>query len=220
MRRHAEDVEAAHPLLAVAVLVGPEALEEARRSAALAEAIERVRDVGDVTELEARIAGVIRERAEDLGVAHAEDDGAVAAGRLAEHRPFACFVSLLNEREDLFEEVVLVAAGGGRVDVLVAADAREAVGRDDDRGRAHAAADEPIHAAREVLAEGIDVEDGGACAGEAGEAEERWIGLFGVVSGRQVDVQIAHGRIAERVVFQDVAVEGVDRDGAALAGAH
>lgn len=102
--------------------------------------------------------------------------------------------------------------------VLVAADAREAVGRDDDRGRARAAADEAIHAPREVLAERIDVEDRGARAREAGEAEERRIALLGVVSGRQVDVQIAHGRIAERVAFQDVAVEGVDREGAAIAG--
>jgi hypothetical protein len=43
--------------------------------------------------------------------------------------------ALVDARHQLVDQMILVAPGGGRVDVLAAAEAGETVGDDDDQGR-------------------------------------------------------------------------------------
>jgi hypothetical protein len=100
------------------------------------------------------------ERRPHVGATHAVHDGAVAAGGLAEHRaaPAAAAAELaLDERHHFVDQVILVAADGGGVDVLVAAEARIAIGEGDGH-RAHgAAADQAVQPFRHVLGEGLPV---------------------------------------------------------------
>ena len=100
-------------------------------------------------------------------MAHPEDDGSVAARRFAKDTPVARAVGGGDEWHDLLEQVVLVAPGGAGVDVLVAAEARETIGRGDDDGRALARRDKPIEASHQILTERIDVEQHAARTCEA-----------------------------------------------------
>jgi hypothetical protein len=208
VRGHADDVERLVQLLAVPVVELPELVEPRRRSAGLAIGVERARKVGHVTQLEARVSRVIRQRAEHVGPAHAEHDRAVAAGRLAEHAPRAARdrrVLRVDERDDLVDQVVLVAAGARAVDVLVAADAREAIRRRDDHRRARPARDQSIEPAIQRLAQRIDVEQMAARPREAHDREQRRIASLRIVIGRHVDDQLAVDRIAERIAGEDTA---------------
>jgi hypothetical protein len=173
---------------------------------------ERRAEVGHVAELEGGVAGVVSDGAEHLRVPHPEHDRAIAAGGFAEDAPALDAVAPGDEGQHLGEEVVLVGAGRGGVDVLVAADAGEAVGGDDDHLGAGAREDQPIEAAPEVFPERVGAEEHPAGAGEAGEGEQRRRGLRRRVAGGKVDVELALGGIAERVVAKPLAVEAMHDD--------
>ena len=125
--------------------------------AVLRELVQRVRPVVPVDEVEVRVARVVGDRAPVLRVLHAVDDRAVAARRLAEAAAMLARGEraelAVDERDDLARQVVGVAADRRRVDVLVAAERREAVGEHDDRRPHLLLVDEPRGALGHVLAE-------------------------------------------------------------------
>src|ERR671936_2641285 len=100
--------------------VGPEPLVGA--VVVVAERPRGVAEVGEVADLEERVARVRRERAEAVGPEHGRDHRAVAAARVAHHpavrrlgeRP----VALVDVRDDLVAEVAAVATGARGVDEL------------------------------------------------------------------------------------------------------
>ena len=100
----------------------------ARRPPVAVELVQRARPVGEIAEVEVRVARMIGDRAPVLRVLHAVDDRAVAAGRLAEAAAMVARGEraelAIDERDDLARQVVGVAADRRRVDVLVAAESR------------------------------------------------------------------------------------------------
>src|SRR4051812_21485860 len=152
---------------------------------------------------------MIGDRAPVLRVLHSVEDRAVAAGGLAEAAAVLARgegVELaVDEGDDLAGEVVGVVTDRGGIDVLVAAERAEAVGKDDDR-RAHLAfTDEARGALGKVVAERLPADVREPRAGEADEVVEHREAAAAalVVAGREPDAELAHVRIAERVVLQD-----------------
>src|SRR3954453_20152261 len=142
-------------------------------------------------------------------VLHRVEDRAVAAGGLAEAAAVLARGEsaefAVEEGNDLAREVVGVIPDRRGVDVLVAAEGAEAVGKDEDR-RAHLAfTDEARGALGNVVAERLpaDVREPGA--GEADEVIQHREAAASalVVAGREPDAELAHVRIGERVVLQD-----------------
>src|SRR5712691_12127471 len=78
----------------------------------------------------------------------------------------------VDERNDLAREIVRVIADRGGVYVLVAAERREAVRKDDDRRPHSSLADEPRRALRDVVAERLPVRVRETGAGEADQVVE------------------------------------------------
>src|SRR6202171_6457861 len=111
----------------------------------------------------------------------------------------------VDEGNDLAREVVRVVADRGRVHVLVGAERRGAV-RGDENGRPHLLlADEPRRALRDVVAERLPVGVREAGAGEANQVvEHRKASLARclVILRRQPARELAHMRIAERIVLE------------------
>src|SRR4029077_4363435 len=178
--------------------------------AVLGELVQRVRPVVPVDEVEIGVAGVIRDCAPVPRVLHGVNDRAVAARGLAEAAAVLARGEgaelAVDERDDLAREVVGVVADRGRVDVLVAAERGEAVGKHDD-DRAHLPfMDEPRGTLGDVVAERLPADVREAGAGEADQVvEHRKSSLAGmVVFGGQPDRELAHVRIAQRVVLQDL----------------
>src|SRR5438067_4835133 len=88
------------------------------------------RHVGQITKLETHIAGMAGRGRPDVGVAQRVRNRAIAAGALAEHPATAgsaAPVLLLDPWQHLMQEKVLPGAHRRRVDVLIAAQAREAI---------------------------------------------------------------------------------------------
>ena len=183
-----------------------------RGLAVLVQLVERVRPVAAVDEIEVGVAGVIGDGAPVLGVFHAVDDGAVAARGLAETASMLARGQraelAVDEGDDFPGQVVGIAADGGGVDVLVAAESREAVGKHED-GRSHPAL---MHQARralgQVLAEGLPAQVRQARAREPDQVvqgREAAIGVTtpGIVLGRQPHGDLAVMGIAEGIVPQD-----------------
>src|SRR5262249_23618805 len=161
----------------------PELLQPLRGAAGLTVLIEGLVEVGDVTKLEVRVARVIGERVEHIGIAHRERDRAITPRRFAEDAPALDRIRGADEWDDFAEQVILVAPGRGRVDVLVAADAGEAIrGGDHDR-RTAIGRDETIDAVTEILAERIDVEEHSSGSCETAQREQRRVALGGVETG-------------------------------------
>jgi hypothetical protein len=147
------------------------------------------------------------------------DDGAVAAGGLAEDGAPAGAAAAqlaLDHRHHLVDQIVLVAADGGAVDVLVAAEAAEAIGKGHDHRRHAALADQAIEALRHVLGEGTPVGVDLAGTGEADDIDQRWIAPARVISRPA-------GRLAARGSSGQVALRALrflDGEAANLAGRH
>jgi hypothetical protein len=114
------------------------------------------RHVWQIARLEAHIAGMTDRGRPDVGVAQRMRNRAVSAGALAEHTAApgtATPKALLDGREHLAQQEVLPSTGRRRVDVLVAAEPGETIGKgDDDRGHAFFA-DQPVEELRQVLVE-------------------------------------------------------------------
>ena len=81
-------------------------------------------------------------------------DRAVPAGTLAEHAAApgaAAAETPLDCRQHFVQQEILPGADGGRVDVLVAAEPGEAIGKGDDDRRHALFADQPVEPFRQVL---------------------------------------------------------------------
>src|SRR6266446_5993974 len=100
---------------------------------------------------------------------------AISAGALAEHTAPSCTATseaLLDCRQHLMQQKVLPSTHRSRVDVLVAAEPGEAIGKGDD-DRCHALfPDQPIEPFRQVLAEADPICVGQAAAREADKIHE------------------------------------------------
>ena len=172
-----------------------------------------LRELRHIARLEQRVTGVRGERAEHVRPHHRHDHRAVAAGRLAGQRArFAVGqrrIALLDERDDLVAQVVLIAAEPERVQELRTAVGRPAVDERDQRVRAVAGGEhrvdpldhrelergavEPhVDLARVAL---DDVDDG---------QRSRVVELD---PGRAVDVQRPACRIAQRIVRQELGFD-------------
>src|SRR5438445_8848503 len=113
----------------------------------------------------------------------------------------------VDEGDDLAREIVRVIADRGGIHVLVAAERREAVRKDDDRRPHLPLADEPRRALRDVVAEGLPVRVRETGAGEADQVVEHREAALApalVVLRRQPHPELAQVRVAERVVLQDL----------------
>src|SRR5688572_27609149 len=87
-------------------------------------------------------------------VAHRMDEGAKTAGALSEHSPSTVSAAselLFHTRQHLANQETLPISGGGAIDILVAAEPREAI-REGYDGRQHrTGADQPIETFGNVL---------------------------------------------------------------------
>ena len=113
----------------------------------------------------------------------------------------------VDEGNDLAREIVRVVADRGRVHVLVAAERREAVRKDEDRRPHLLLADEPRRAFRDVVAERFPVGVRETGAGEADQIVEHREAASAraiVILRRQPHRELAHVRIAERIVLEDL----------------
>src|SRR6266705_1586304 len=109
----------------------------------------------------------------------------------------------VDEGNDLAREIVRVIADRGGVYVLVAAERREAVRKDDDRRPHSSLADEPRRALRDVVAERLPVgvrKSGAGKADQVVEHREAAPARAFVVLRRQPHRELARMRIAERIV--------------------
>ena len=186
---------------------GDEALD---RAAAAGEAAQHLRQIAAIEKLEPHVAGVARgSRPDAAAVTHRVHERAVAARALAEDAAPAVAAAAeagLDGGQHLGDEERLPGAHGGAVDVLVAAEAGEAVGKGDDDRRHGARADEAVEALGNVLAVVLPGGVRRAAAGEADEIDEERQAVA-VMAGGQIDVDAAQGRIAEDVALQDGALD-------------
>ena len=167
------------------------------------------RHVGQVAQLEAHIAGVTGRGRPDVGMAQRVRDRAIPAGTLAEHAAApgtAAAEAPLDGRQHLLQQEILPGADRSRVDVLVAAEPGEAIGKGDDDRRHALLADQPVEPFRQVFAETGPIGMRQAAAGEADQIHEQRQSLS-VMPGRNVDVDGARRRIAEHVAFERLALD-------------
>ena len=220
-RRHPEDVEGDEVLVTLLAL-GLELLEPGREPAGLLHLGAELGHVAAIAVVEVEIAAVARHRREHPGVFHAEGQGSVSARRLAEHAavlaPRERAVPALHPRHQLLDQVILVAPGRARVQVLGAAEARKAVGHDEDHLATRPALDQRVHAVVEGRGPGVVVQEHPPAAGEAGEHEgDRVAGGGRVVVGRgQVDRHGALRRVSRRIAAQDGALEALQHHSTAF----
>ena len=176
----------------------------------LGQRVERVRPVGAVDEIEVGVARVVGDRAPVLRILHAVDDRAVAARALAEAAAMLARgegAELgVDQGNELLREVVGVAADRRRVDVLVAAERGEAVGKDEDRRRHLLLLDQPRGALGHVLGVAAPSGVAGPAAHEADQIEQHRVAAAGVpgvvVLRRQPDVQRPGDRVAEGIALE------------------
>ena len=190
----------------------PEALE--RAVVVVAQRAHRLAELRQVADLEERVARVRGHSAEDVRPQQRVDHRAVAAARLAAdpavrglgHRP----VVRIDERHELVDDVRVVAARARRVDELAAAERRKRVDPDQDRRWGVALGEQLVHQLREVLAERRPVAPAVELPGQPLDHVDRRVPLIGVVVARRhVHPERPHVRVAERVVLQHLAIEGV-----------
>src|SRR5947199_2183148 len=117
---------------------------------------------------------------------HPLDDRAVPSGGLAPDPAARDAVLRLDEWDDLLSQVVVVPSGRARVDVLIAADFREAVDHWDDHRPPLARPDEPVEPGFQVLAERIKPEERLAGSRVADKPITRGLSRAGIVPGREL----------------------------------
>src|ERR1035437_3315496 len=118
-----------------------------------------------------------------------------------------CAEFAVDAGNDLAREIVRVSADRGRVHVLVAAERREAVRKDENRRPHFLLANEPRRALGDIVAERFPVGVRETGAGEADQVvEHREAALTStfVVLRRQPHPELAHVGIVERIVLEDV----------------
>ncbi len=211
-RRHGEDVQGQHVVVALLAL-RLEGLEPLLEPARLLDQAAELRHVAPVAVVEAQVAAVAGERAEDLRAPHAQHERAVAARGLAYHAAMVArgerAEASVHVRHQLLDQMGRVAAGGARVEVLRSAVAGEAVGHHQDHLAAGAARDERVHAVVERGRPRVVVEQHAPAPGESGEHEAHRVAPPGGVrvGRRQVDRHRAHVGVAGRVARERGALE-------------
>lgn len=192
-----------------------EGLDEVLDRALARDPAQRGGHVLQIGELEGHVAGMAGRTGPETGVLQRVHDRAVAARALAEHGAPALPAApevFLHRRDELGDEDVLPRAHHGGVDVLVAAQARVAVGKGDDAGLQPALAVQPVEALGHVLAEILPAGVRQAAAGIAGETHQEGQALPAVpVRGPHID-RPAH-RIAEDIVLQELRLHEQAMDG-------
>ena len=171
------------------------------------------RHVGQITQLEPHIAGMTSRCRPDLGMAQRVGQRAIPAGALAEHAAApgtATSKALLDCRQHFIEQKVLPNTHRSRIDVLVAAEPGEAIGKGDDDRRHALFADQPVEPFRQVLAEADPIRVRQAAAGEADKIHQQRQSLS-IMSRREVHIHGARRRVTEHVVLEGLAL---DRDAA------
>jgi hypothetical protein len=169
--------------------------------------------LGEVADLEQRVARVRGQRAEDVGPQHRHDHRAVAARGLPRQPAVVaareCRVAGVHEGHDLVAEVVRVAAGGGGVEELRAAVARPRVGEHDERRRALGGGEQRVDALDHRRLEGVAAQPHVELAGEALDLvdDRERLRVVELHARRAVDPQRAPRRVAERVLRQQLGLD-------------
>src|SRR5258708_19646864 len=112
----------------------------------------------------------------------------------------------VDEGNDLAREIVRIIANRGGVRVMVGCERGEAVGEGDDRRPELLLADQPRRAFRNVVAERLPARVRKPGAGEADQVVEHRKAAPArapVILWRQPHRDLAHMRIAERIVLED-----------------
>ena len=184
-------------------------------AAVLAQVPDALGELGQVAVLEQGVAGVGRERAEQVGTQHRRDHRAVAAAGLAADRPVPRRVQRpvvpVDPRDDLVADVGVVAAGAGRVEVLAAAVRGPRVHEDNDRGRGLAGGEHGVGRLGERLPVGRPVAPDPHVPGEAGDHVDAGVAALRlvVVARRDVHEQGPLVRVVQRVAAQQLAADDV-----------
>ena len=131
------------------------------------------------------------DRAEDIRVAHAEPERAVAAAGLADHaamlRGGECPVPGIDERHQLLDDVVLVLAKRGRIDVLAPAQVGETIRERQNHGVRPAVRDEGVHAVSDTGHPGAVIQEHPPASGKTAQTPRDGVALAPVfVPGREV----------------------------------
>ena len=148
------------------------------------------RHIGQVAQLEAHIAGMAGGGGPYVRVAQRVDDGSVPAGALAEHAaPSLASASelALDVGQHFGNQEIFPRTRRRRVDVLIAADARETIGKCDDHRRHALLADQPVKTFRHVLPEGHPIGLGEAAAGYTDQVDKEGQPAS-VMPGRDIDI--------------------------------
>ena len=172
-----------------------------------------LRELRHIARLEQRVTGVRGERAEHVRPHHRHDHRAVAAGRLAGQRArFAVGqrrIALLDERDDLVAQVVLIAAEPERVQELRTAVGRPAVDERDQRVRAVAGGEHRVdpldHRGLERGAVEPHVDLARVALDDVDDGQRSRV--VELDPGRAVDVQRPACRIAQRIVRQELGLD-------------
>jgi hypothetical protein len=156
-RRHRQQIEQ-HRVAALRLLhlreIGHELFDGA---VMFCQRIQRQRKLGEIGKVKRHVAGMAGNGRPDIRPAHAMGDGAESAGGFAEHAslPRSAAANLpLDERYHLIDKKILIAAQGGAVDVLVAAEPREAIGECNHHRTHLSFANQPVEAFRNVFGKG------------------------------------------------------------------
>ena len=115
------------------------------------------------------------------------------------------------------QQVVFPGTHRSRVDILVAAEAGEAVGKGNDNRRHAVFADQPVEPLRQVLLETDPVRVRQAAAGKANQVDEQRQSAP-VLTGRNVYSDVTRRRVAEHVGLEHRAVDGDAADGSRWPG--
>src|SRR5580658_4744069 len=189
-----------------------EALEQRLRSSGTTQRPERRRELGQVAVLEVRVTGVRPGGPKQVGVSQGEHQGAVAPARGSEDGRRTGPVLALGPGEDLLDDVVLVAAGGRRIEILTSSERRDTVGSDDHGFRCGPGPKEGIVAPDDRAAQEVGaLEMHPARSGVAAEEDEEGESL-GFPRGRQVDWHLPERWILPGIAGQDPTLERMDLD--------
>jgi hypothetical protein len=116
--------------------------------------------VAAIDEVERHVAGMTGGGAPETAMSHGVHDGTVTTGGFAEDGALAFAAAtegLFDERHHFLQEIVLVTAERGAVDVLIATEPGKAVGERYDHGPHLPLADQTVETLGQVLAEILPV---------------------------------------------------------------
>jgi hypothetical protein len=104
------------------------------------------------------------------------------------------------------QQKIFPSAHRSRVDVLVTAEPRKAIGKGDDDRRHALFTDQPVEPFRQVLAKTSPVGMRQVAASEADKIDQQWQSLS-VMPGQDVYIDDAHCRIAQHIIFEEFTLD-------------